>query len=280
LIARVQSVDPGHVGLPATLAAVAAHANRRLQQADADLEAGRHARALAGYRAVATIDPANLAAARGVVRVANAHAARSERFAEDFRFVQARAELLEAERIAPNAAAVIAARDHLARARQSQARLQNALPPAERAQRVRTLIDAAAAARARGDLLDPPGESAYDKVKAAQAIAPRDPAVLAMAARLLPAARDCFEQHLRGNRLTRAHACLDAWMLLGNRDPALHDARRRLALRWIAVGDERLGAGELAAAQRALAAATALDPTLPALQPFSQRVRRAGALAD
>lgn len=280
LIARVQMVDPGHVGLPAALAALAGHVGQRLQHADADLEAGRWSQALEGYRAVAAIDSANVAAARGVVRVANAHAARSERFAADFRFLQAQAALIEAQQIAPNAAAVIAAREHLARARQSQARLDSDMPPLQRDRRVRELLDAAAAAQLHGDLLDTPGESAYDKLRAAQALAPRDPAVVAMAERLLPAARDCFERHLRGNRLTSAGACLDAWSLLGASDPASRDARRRLALRWIAVGDERLGAGELSAARHALGAATTLDPTAPGLELFGHRVRRASALVE
>lgn len=284
LIARVQMVDPGHVGLPATLAALAGHVEQRLQRADADLDAGRWSQALDGYRAVAALDSANVAAARGVVRVANAHAARSERFAADFRFVQAKAALLEAEAIAPHAAAVIAARNHLARARQSQARLESDMPPAQRERQLRELLDAAAAAEARGDLLDPPGDSAFDKLRAARALAPRDPAVLAMGGRLLPAARACFERAMRANRLTSAGACLDSWRLLAEGsaagdDPAVRDARRRLALRWIAVGDERLGAGELPAAQHALESARALDPAVSGLEAFAERVRTAAVMS-
>ncbi|NUS38163.1 MAG: hypothetical protein HOQ02_03960, partial [Lysobacter sp.] len=52
---------------------------------------------------------------------------------------------------------------------------------------------------------------------------------------------------------------------------------QRLALRWIAVGEERLGAGELDAAQRALLAARTLDATAPGLEAFAERVRVASA---
>ncbi|MGH8084809.1 MAG: hypothetical protein ACREPV_05995 [Lysobacter sp.] len=275
LIARVQMVDPGHVGLPAALAALAGRVDQRLQQADADLQAGRWSQALDGYRAVATIDSANIAAARGVVRVANAHAARSERLAADFRFVEARAALIEAQQIAPNAAAVIAAKDHLARARRSQARLESDMPPAQRDRRVRELLDAAAAAEARGDLLAPPGESAYDKVRAAQAIAPRDPTVDRATQRLTPAARDCFRRNLQANALSRAGACLDAWTMLGGDDAQVGDARRRLATRWVAYGNERLGAYELAVARSALARARELDPQTPGMTDLADRLARA-----
>ncbi len=285
LIARVRMVDPGHVDLPATLAALAGRGEQRLQQADADLDAGRWSQALDGYRAVAALDSANVAAARGVVRVANAHAARSERLAADFRFVQAQAALIEAEAIAPHAAAGIAARDHLARARQSEARRESKVPPAQRAQRVRELLAAAAAAEARGDLLDPPGASAYDKLRAARALAPDDQAVLATGGRLLPAARACFERTMRGNQLTSAGGCLDSWRLLAEGstdgdDQPLRDARRRLARRWIAVGDERLGAGELPAARHALESARELDPTVEGLDAFAERVRTAAVMVE
>lgn len=280
LVRRVRAVDPGHVDLPAARAALARHTTQRLQRADLDLDRGRLPQALDGYRAVAAIAPGNADAARGLARIAEAHAARSERYAADFRFVQAEAALMEARSIAPNARAVQAAEQHLARARQSQARLESDIPPSQRKRRVGQLLDAAAAAAARGDLLTPPGESAYDKLRAARSIAPHDPAVVAMTERLRPAARECFEQALRGNRVTRAGACLDAWSLLDSADPAVRNARRRLALRWIAVGDERLGAGELRAAQHALDAATALDPTIPGLDELDARVRRASAMVE
>ena len=279
LVARVQAVDPGHFDLPAARAALASATTRRLQQASRELGRGRLSSAVAGYRAVERVDPDNAEAARGLVAVAGAHAAASERHAADFRFVQAQAALLEAQAIAPDAPAVAAARAYLARARQSHARLGSDEPPAQRKQRLATLLAAASAAETRGDLLDPPGESAYDKLRAAQAIAPRDPEVRAMSARLLPAAQGCFDRELRANRLTGAGRCLDAWRLLDD-DIAARAASRRLAQRWIAVGDERLGAGELQAAQHALESARALDPTINGLDELAGRLRTAAAMVD
>ena len=54
-------------------------------------------------------------------------------------------------------------------------------------------------------------------------------------------------------------------------------ARRQLAERWLAVGDERLGAGEIDNARGALAAARRADPDAPDLAEFELRVRAAAA---
>ena len=179
--------------------------------------------------------------------------------------------------LAPQAAFVRSAAQHVARARQSQAGLSSPLSLRERQRRVRRLLGEAAAAEARGDLLTPPGDSAFDKLRAARAIAPADPGVRRASARLLPAAQACFERELRGNNLARARACLDARIVIEGNSAALAKARRRLATRWLAVGDERLGAGDVHGAISALASARAVDAATPGLEAFSQRVQAASA---
>ena len=173
-----------------------------------------------------------------------------------------------------------AAQAHLQRVR----RLQSSpalTPPTRRQQRdVTRLLAEAAEAEARGDWLTPPGESAYDKLRAAQSIAPADAQVRRAAARVLPAARRCYEDELRSNRLRRASVCLDAWQQLAPVDQGVSDGRRRLAQRWIAVGAERLGAGEIGFATQALASAQALDAKAPGLAEFAERVRTASGSGD
>lgn len=274
-VERTREVDAGHIDLPRTMALLVGRIEQRLLTADADLRQGRLERALDGYRQVEAIQPDNTAAARGQLRVANAHAALSRRHAADFRIREAQLELGAAQAIAPDASAVIDARDHLTQARLLQARLQSDLPPAERKKRLRELLDAAGAAEARGDLLLPPGDSAYDKLRTARAIAPDDPAVIAMTGRLRPAARECFQTSLRRNRMDTAGACLDAYVVLEGEDRVVHTARHQLALRWIAVGDERLGAGDLQLARRALDTARSLDPSADGLEAFARRLTRA-----
>ena len=276
LVARVQAVDPGHFDLPEARAALASATARRLQQADRELERGQLSSAVVGYRAVQQVDPDNLPAARGLVAVAGIHAAASERHAADFSFVQARAALLEAQEIAPDIPAVTAARAYLAHARQSHARLDSAEPADQRKQRLATLLAEASAAEARGDMLDPPGDSAYDKLRAAQAIAPRDEGVRAAIRKLAPSAQACFQRNLRSNALSKAGACLDAWIALGADGAPVNDARRRLAARWIAYANERLGAYELGAADAALSNARQLDPAAPGLEDLAARLVVAG----
>ncbi|RPE75441.1 hypothetical protein EDC50_2886 [Vulcaniibacterium tengchongense] len=265
-IRRAQAADPAHIGLPDALAALAQAVERARRRADADLRRGRLAAAAGGYRAVLAAAADDPAAQRGLQRVAQAYAERSRRAAADFRFDEAEAALREARAVAVEAPGIAEAEQRLRRARAAAHRLDPRLPPAE-----------ADAAAARGDLLSPPGDSAFDKLRAAQALAPNDARVAAARARLRPAARACFERELRGNRLARAGACLDAWSALEGDAALLRAARQRLAQRWVAVGDERLGAGEIEAAQAALRAARALYPDEPGLPGLAARLRAAGA---
>ncbi|WP_119717545.1 hypothetical protein [Cognatilysobacter tabacisoli] len=280
IVRRAQAVDAGHVDLPDTLDALARAVERRRANADAALRRSRLAAALAGYRAVLAAAPDDADAARGILRVGGAYARRSERLSSDFDFDGAAAALRIAESLAPDASATSAARQHLQRARRAQARLGGELPTAERRRRLAELLRDAAEAESRGDLLSPPGESAYDRLRAARAIAPQDRRVRAASARLLPAARACFDRELRGNRLQRARECLDARQVLEGESAGWREDRRRLAQRWMAVGDERLGAGEVAAAQAALASARALDPDAPGLDEFAERLRAARSAAE
>ncbi|HVI24710.1 MAG TPA: hypothetical protein VM576_00750 [Xanthomonadaceae bacterium] len=275
-IASARTYDAGHADLPAAEAALATAREDLRRRAEADLRRGRLTRAGERFRLLLDVADDDAAARQGLERVAGAWARRASRLAADFRFGEAEAALAQARALAPQASGVAEAARHLARARQAQAR-PIAKPGAERARRVRRLLEEAAAAEARGDLLAPPGDSAYDKLRAARALAPRDAAVGEATARLRPAARDCFERELRGNRLGRARGCLDAWSVLGGSGAELDAARRRLALRWLAVGEERLRAGELAIAERALTTARALDPQAPGLAAFAERVRAASA---
>ena len=48
-----------------------------------------------------------------------------------------------------------------------------------------------------------------------------------------------------------------------------------MAEKWIAIGDERLGAGDVAFAAQALDEARGIDPRAPGLSDFAERVRLA-----
>ncbi|WP_394540339.1 hypothetical protein PRJ39_06845 [Lysobacter enzymogenes] len=278
-IARVQDADPGHADLPDSLTLLESRLERRRAEAVQALRRNKPEAALAGYRDLLAVRPDDSAAREGLIAVAGVHAERSERLAADFRFADAEQELALAREVAPTAPAVSLARQHLDRARESRKRFDQETP-LRRRQSLQRLLAEAAAAEQRGDLLTPPGDSAYDKLRAAQAIAPADPAVRAAGARLLPAAKRCFERELGGNRLSRAGECLDARRALEGGGGAVREASARLAQRWIGVGSERLGAGELHAARAALQAARSLDGNAPGLAELAARVQAAGAASN
>lgn len=278
-IAAARTFDAGHVDLPQAEAALAAAVDAQRRAGTRDLARGRLASARAAYEAVASALPDDAAARQGLEQVGIAHARQAEREAGDFNFAQAQQELRLARELAPQAAGVAQAEQAVARARQARQR-QNAAPSMtarERDRRVGVLLARMAHAEAQGQWLTPPGESAYDTLRAAQALSPESAAVKQAAIRLMPAVRTCYEDELRANRIRRAQACQQAWQTLEPRDPALQDARRRLAEKWIAVGTERLGAGDLAFAGQALQEARRLDGAVAGLDDFASRVRVAQA---
>ncbi|MFL6592597.1 MAG: hypothetical protein ACJ8GK_07830 [Luteimonas sp.] len=275
LVASARGYDAGHADLPDTQAALSKAIDDLRAAAERDLRQQQLDRAVGRFEQLLEIDAEDAGARNGMERVATVWARRAQRLGADFRFVDAGAALARARRIAPESSAVRDAEQAIAHARQSRNRLTIPGTAAGRARRVRTLIAEAAMAQARGDLLTPPGDSAFDKLRAARAIAPDDPGVRRAGAQLLPAARECFETALRGNDLGGARACLDARVALEGEGSAVAAARRRLAQRWLSVGEERLRAGALQPAQRALDSARAVDPATPGIDDFAARLATA-----
>jgi hypothetical protein len=116
-------------------------------------------------------------------------------------------------------------------------------------------------------------------LREAQAMAPRDPRVRAATQRLIPDTGACFEDHLRGNRVQAASACLEAWQTLSPGDAALTPARQRLAQRWLAIGSERLGQGDVEFATLALQMASrwGAGSSAAEFQSLQARLRDIGA---
>ena len=165
------------------------------------------------------------------------------------------------------------ARAHLVRARAVQREFRPAPNNAKHQRDVRKLLAEAAEAEARGDLLTPPGDSAYDRLRVARSLAPDDKAVIAASKRLLPAAWQCQRTQLQANSLARSRACLDAAAVLGADRGEVSRARRALALRWVDVGEERLRGGSVDAAAQAVEEARRLDASTPGIDELQERVR-------
>lgn len=280
IVDAVMAIDPSHLDLPAlqarlgeARAALEAERARALRAARADLAAGRIDDAARGFQALLARDPALEGARDGLADAAAALAERAVREAADFDFDAAAASLARARAWAPGLPALDAAEARIERARIAAEQMPaRVVDPAELAA---LLADARAAMRA-GALIEPPGDSAWDHLRRAAALAPGDAGVREALGEYDRRARACFEDELASNRLTAAQACLDAMAARARGGDALPAERRRLADRWLAFAEERLGANELALARRALESARTADPAHPALEAFAERLRRAG----
>ncbi len=278
LAARVVQADPSHLELPALKARLGEAQQQRQREREAllamaagELRTGRLESAAEAFVALLAAEPGSADARQGLDAAAAAMARRAGREAADFDFPAAEASLQRAREWQPASPAIAAAERRLAQARSAQGQLPAADPA-----RLAGLIEQARTAMRQGDLIDPPGASAWDFLRQASAIAPGSADLRASIAEYDRRALACFEDELAGNRLSRAQSCLDARAARDAGSAALMADRRRLADRWLAFADERLGANELALARRALQSAQALDPAHPGLVAIAERLARAG----
>lgn len=276
LLRRAQRFDPGHVELPALQAGLARLVETHAQQLSALVGKRRFERAagkcieLQGLLEGGAMPPAC------TTDVVAGLAAEASRLAEDFDFAGSEQLLASARTLAADDPRIRDAQRRLAQARRGASKLPDTRRPSRQdAVKVQALLAAAAKAQARGDWITPPGDSAWDTLRAARALLPDDARVQRALAALEPAARTCQVDALRENRLRESQACLDVWRQLDPLDRDLPHARDRLAQRWIAVGDQRLERGEIDAAGQAAEQARLLDPNTRGLDEFIQRLRRA-----
>ncbi|WMJ70210.1 hypothetical protein [Stenotrophomonas sp. 24(2023)] len=278
---RARQFDAGHADLPASQEQLARALERRQQQGLRELRRQQLDLAAASFQAVLAVSADDPGALRGRERVVQALLARAQHAGDDFQFAAADRDIAQAGLLGASASALQQATQRLSKARQAQQALEQ--PTASGAQRERQLqrlLQRIARAEQAGHWISPPGQSAFDALREAQALAPRDRRVRQAAARLLPAGRSCFEDNLRQNRVQGAGACLQAWQTLAPTDGGLEAARRRLAERWLAIGSERLGRGDVTFAKEALLQAGQLGagPGSSDFQQLQQRLRDIGAM--
>ncbi len=275
-IRSARAADPAHVDLPDTEAAFTAALDRQLATAEHALRGDQLDRAEIAFAGVLALRPHQRRAESGLVEVAAAHIGRAQawlRSGNDRAHRDAAARELAAARR-------LAADDP--RLAETQRRLRLAGASARRdarasAARLPALLAAAETAAAAGHWLLPPGESVYDALRRAEAIAPHDPRVHALRRRLGPQLSACFARSLEANRVLAAETCVLAWQQFAPNDAAVASARTRLAERWLAVGDERLGADDLAFAREAYQHAQRLDPRVAGLARYARRLKAAEA---
>lgn len=280
LAARVEEVDAAHLELPALKARLGERSevqgqtlSQHLADADAFRREGRLDAARDAYRAILAVVPDDARARQGLEQLAAAYAQQAARAAADLDFEAAEAHLSEARVLAPGHPAIHDAESRLLQARARAAQVEEA-PLASSPEVERLLAEAARAVAARR-FADPPGDSAWDILRNARALAPNDERVYRAIEALVPAARRCVEDEMAANRLSQAGVCLDAIMAMNPAEASLGELRRRLVARWIGLAEERLGAGELAQAERALRVAQGLDPNHAGLPALAARIEQA-----
>jgi serine/threonine-protein kinase PpkA len=257
--------------------AVVAAIDNDLARAEAQLRAGRvtgatdSAQAL--FEAVLTRDAGNVRARAGLRRVAQAFVVRANAALEDSNPGEAERMLGQAAALAPDLADLRVTRVELRELRERLAIASSRTPPTEAdVARLRTLVDDAAQASEAGRLIEPPGNCAYDKYRAALAIDGSHAAALDGLAKLPARARTLFEQAVVAKETARGRAMLEAFVQLAPADAAATTMRARLAEAYLDEAEANLAQQRPDAATRALKSARELAPSNPRAAAIEQRL--------
>jgi hypothetical protein len=221
------------------------------------------------------LDAGNAAAAQGLRKVATALVQQASRKMADFEFEDAARLLDEAAATDAAAGGLRSAQVRLRELQQTRGDLAaGVLSPVQRETVDRTLV-AAAAARSAGNVLYPPGESAWDLYRRVLSIEPSNATARQGMAELPALARERFETALGSSKLGSARASLEGLETLSPGDVALPDMKRRLAAALLGYATERLEAREIRQASEALEYASGLDPSNPGLTALRARLDQA-----
>lgn len=292
LLPRYSDLPSLHARLSQARQASAAAVGEQLAQARKDLRRGRftgHGKdnALAGFQAVLKADPDNAEARAGIEQVARALVLRANAALDSGDVAQARRLLDQADDLAPSLDEVKAARARLATspaAAGSAARAvatdtaPGAHAPLDELQKVevRHLVQRAEAAVEAGNIMLPPGKSAYDLYREALTIDADDADARAGLAGLPDKVVTRFEQALSDHQLSRADDYLATLRSLDNGGARADAMATKLADAWLDHADVSLGQGNRVAAMQAIASARKLDPDSPRLRELARRVKTDG----
>lgn len=295
-LGALASLLPGYAQLPTLRAKVAAAQRAAATQRDqylaageADLRAGKVTgtgddNAEAQFKAALAIDADSQRAKAGLGQVAAALVVQGNAALDAGHVHDAKSLLDAAATLAPQSADLAAARSRLAAAgKQSPAgktsaepaRLVPAVTPADAAKVARLVARAQSAAR-QGNIMLPPGNSAYDLYRAALAIDGNAAAAQA-GLRALPAVtRAAFTRAVRADDLDRAHDMLATLEQLDPGDAAATSMRRRLGGAWLDRASHYVGLGDTRAASAALQEARRLVPGDPRISELGARIHHDG----
>jgi tetratricopeptide (TPR) repeat protein len=296
LIGRLAALLPNYAALPSLRAAQAqlrqqseAALAAELQQGQDALRAGKVAgagddTALAHFKAALALDPDNAQARSGLGQVAAALVVQANAAIDGGDSAQARQLLDQAAALAPKSADLLAARSRLAAPASGEVAKttthsgdDGALAPValtpQQAAKVAELVRRAKAAAAQGEIMEPPGNCAYDLYRSALAINGNDAAARAGLQALPALVTRQFGQALDGGNLGRASNLLATLDNLSPGDAALAPLRQRLAGAWLDQAQRQLDGGDRNGAARSLEQARKLAPNHPRVQMLTQRMQ-------
>ncbi|HEY9110508.1 MAG TPA: hypothetical protein VIM92_01895 [Rhodanobacteraceae bacterium] len=303
---------PRYSQLPTLRASVAAagrtadsQRDQYLEQGQAYLRAGKITgagddTAEAQFKAALKADPGNDKAQAGLGQVAEALIVQANAAIEAGHAQDARTLLDQAAELAPKSADLAAARSRLTAGEAERARKApnlaaaarsrpaanetdyaseaSAPPPAPltpaQSAKVARLVARAKSAARNGDIMLPPGDSAYDLYRAALGIDGSNADAQAGLRGLPEVTRSQFDQALHDDNLDHAHDMLETLEQLDPGDPVAPTMRHDLGSAWLDRADHYLGLGELAAARSALEEARQLVPQDPRIGEVGSRIRR------
>ncbi|WP_448098492.1 hypothetical protein [Luteibacter yeojuensis] len=299
LVDRIALLVPGYSDLPSLRAALAETkkqddqaVNALIQQGNDAMRAGRFIgdgddSALARFRAALAADPDNADAKAGLGRVAQALIVQANAALDSEDDVQATRLLDQAAKLAPKSAELAAARARIGggEAKASTPTVAGqpagdaaAMPEAsmevtpEQKAKVADLVRRAQAAASRGDIMDPPGDSAYDLYRNALAIDGNDASARAGLQGLPTQVEKQMQQAVASGNVQRAENLYATLSDLAPGGTSQADLRHRLGSAWIDNALQRASQGDRQGAFQALDHARRYAPDDPRLQSAYERI--------
>lgn len=300
IVDRLSMLVPGHAALPALRASLAQTRKQGdqavaqlVRQGNEAMRAGRFTgpgddNALARFKAALAADPDNAEAQAGLGQVAQALIVQANAAIDSEDDDQANRLLDQAAKLAPKSAELAAARARIAGGGTAPPAAPVAQPGApaaddtapqasmevspEQKARVAALVKRAQAAAARGDIMDPPGDSAYDLYRNALAIDGNDPTARAGLQGLPGQVEKLMQQAVSNGNTRRAEDLYRILQDLAPGDASQGETRHRLGSALIDAALQRAAQGDRAGAFQTLDHARRYVPDDPRLQSAYERI--------
>ena len=296
LVQEIAALQPNHGALPALRALQAQRRQQQdgalktaIEQGRAALRDGRIAgpgddTALAHFKAALALDPDSHEARAGLGDVAQALTVQANAAMDAGDREQAAKLLEQAQVLAPKSADLAATRARLqskppakasadAVAAGDDAPVVAATPSPQQSAAVAQLVQRAQQATASGNIMMPPGDSAYDLYRSALAIDGNDVAARQGLQGLPRKVEQLFRQALAGGQLGQAGEMLANLGELAPGDPAQAALGNQLASAWVDRAQQQLDGGDRIGAGQSLARARKLAPDQPRVLDLAARLQ-------